>query len=43
MSFIRLGALGEVARGHEAPHHTVVLEFVPDGVVVVWVSLLKES
>jgi hypothetical protein len=29
-------------QGHEAPHHATVLEFVPDGVGVVWASLLKE-
>jgi hypothetical protein len=41
-SFIRLGAPGEGSRGHEAPHRAVVLEFVLDGVDVVWISLLKE-
>jgi hypothetical protein len=41
-SFIWLGALGEGSQGHEALHHAAVLEFVPDGVGVVWASLLKE-
>jgi hypothetical protein len=41
-SFVGLGALGEGSRRHEAPHHVANLEFVPDGVGVVWASLLKE-
>jgi hypothetical protein len=41
-SFVGLGTPGEASRGHEAPHHAAVLEFVPDGVCVVWTSLLKE-
>jgi hypothetical protein len=41
-SFIRLEAPGEGFRGHEALHHATVLEFVPDGVSVIWPSLLKE-
>jgi hypothetical protein len=41
-SFIGLGTPGEGFQGHEDLHHTAVLEFVPDGVGVVWASLLKE-
>jgi hypothetical protein len=42
MSFVRLGALGEGSRCHEALHHAAVLEFVPDAVGVIWASLLQE-
>jgi hypothetical protein len=41
-SFIGFGIPGEGSRGHEAPHHAVVLEFMPDEIGVVWASLLKE-
>jgi hypothetical protein len=41
-SFVGLGALGEGSRAHKALHDAAVLEFVPDGVSVVWASLLKE-
>jgi hypothetical protein len=33
---------GDGPRGHEAPHHVVVLELVPDGVCMVWAGLLEE-
>jgi hypothetical protein len=41
-SFVGLGAPNEGSQGHEASHHTAALEFVPDGIGVVWTSLLKE-
>jgi hypothetical protein len=41
-SFIGLGTPGEGSQGHEALLYLTVLEFVPDGVGVVWASLLKE-
>jgi hypothetical protein len=41
-SFVRLGTPGEGSQGHEASRHAAVLEFVPDGVGIVWASLLKE-
>jgi hypothetical protein len=34
-SLVRLGAPGEGSRGHEAPHHDTVIEFVPNGVGMV--------
>jgi hypothetical protein len=41
-SFIRLGSPGKGSRGHEAPHHGTVLEFVPDRVGMVRANLLKK-
>jgi hypothetical protein len=39
---VGIGAPGEGPRDHEALHHFVVLEFVPDGVGVAWASLLQD-
>jgi hypothetical protein len=39
---IGLGAPGEGPCGHEALHHSTILWFVPNGVGMVWASLLKK-
>jgi hypothetical protein len=39
---IKLRTPGEGHRGHVAPHHSVTLELVPDGVCVVWAGFLEE-
>jgi hypothetical protein len=39
---IELHTPDEGAQGHEAPHHAAVFELVPDGLHMVWASLLEE-
>jgi hypothetical protein len=39
---VELRIPGEGAQGHEAPHHAAVFELVPDGLHMVWASLLEE-
>jgi hypothetical protein len=33
-AIVELCTLGEGPRGHEAPHHDIILKLVPNGVVV---------
>jgi hypothetical protein len=41
--FVKFCTPGEGPQDHETLHHVIVLEFVPDGVLLVWAGLLKQS
>jgi hypothetical protein len=41
--FVKFCTPGEGPQDHETLHHVIVLEFVPDGVLLVWAGLLKLS